>query len=617
VLSSGVSGRRGLGCRSRSNLLDPNSNPVYYPAVSLALWAAAALRTSSSTTRSSTSQISRGANRRSGLPQWNLAFFSTAVRFRTFLGSVDVRRLLESPGASQALVRRISHLLAAALLASQRSSRTRRDEAPVRRQRAEQARRVRRARKRYRARGVHGSSRPRTLAGAGEGRCLLRLGQYRESIASAHEGARAGSVALGVSGLDSTGHFHLGRDSTPAIRGARPRRTRESRTTRAPSSTAASCCRDSQTARSGHGVRSARRGSTRATPDLRLYAGRTWRAYRTARGEGGVERAHMRIRLGVGRSAAAELEQLDAANRRHVWAKLRGGVEHDSNVTLQNEYVFGSLRSRFQRAHQRDDTVAVVEGEARPRVLPRREQSAGGAAGYNGNAHDNVHELDLQYPWVTSGMTAGSPRYLGSPQPFYGYAWLEGDPFVSHGAARSRSPTPSTTTSSGPVFARGNYNEFLYHLHFDPRTCQFVRSATAMALEARRRRGHLPSCRQHVAARVAPPTRTTGPRGRDWDRNGCALGGRHQQLPWRWCSRCWRTTTTSRTRTARATTERRTDMCRVKAPRDRPHLRRPSRAQLPRHRWAAISARAQYTSAESTSTCFDYDPVGSRGVTSP
>jgi hypothetical protein len=110
-----------------------------------------------------------------------------------------------------------------------------------------------------------------------------------------------------------------------------------------------------------------------------LYAGAPGRASRTAsrrRRRSSARAMRIRTRSGVAR-AQAELEQLDAANRRHVWAKLRGGVEHDSNVTLQNEYVFGRFPD-FQPRNERDDTVAVFEGEAGLEFYRDEQQSRAG-----------------------------------------------------------------------------------------------------------------------------------------------------------------------------------------------------------------------------------------------
>ena len=81
VLSSGVSGRADwVIVQVPSNLLDPNSIPVYYPAVSLGTLGSGGVADFKLYYSLFDLQISQGAELDEGaLPQWNLAFFSTAA----------------------------------------------------------------------------------------------------------------------------------------------------------------------------------------------------------------------------------------------------------------------------------------------------------------------------------------------------------------------------------------------------------------------------------------------------------------------------------------------------------------------------------------------------------
>ena len=81
VLSSGVSGRADwVIVQVPSNLLDPNSIPVYYPAVSLGTLGSGGAADFKLYYSLFDLQIGQGTQiDEVGLPQWNLAFFSTAA----------------------------------------------------------------------------------------------------------------------------------------------------------------------------------------------------------------------------------------------------------------------------------------------------------------------------------------------------------------------------------------------------------------------------------------------------------------------------------------------------------------------------------------------------------
>ena len=507
---------------------------------------------------------------------------------------------------------RISHLLAAALLAVAALPALAADEAPVLRQRAEQLAASDRCEEALpRARRARELAPQDARAALVEGRCLLRLGQYRESIAPLTKARELDPSLSGVSTDLAQAHFHL--EEIDAASEELDRAEREN-----PNDARTQLYRGLVLSRQAKQREAAVAFDRAAGLDPSyagisgLYAGRTWASVQDReQAKAAFERARNADPSSEwGRSAAAELETLDVANRRHVWAKLRGGVEHDSNVTLQNEYTFGRFPD-FQHAHQRDDTVAVFEGEAGLEFYRDEEQSAGGAAGYNGNAHDNVHELDLQYPWVTLWYDRRlSEDTWVRVQPFYGYAWLESDPFVSHGGGTVSLSHTFKDNFVGSVFSRVNYNEFLYHIHLDPLDDQFVRFRNRDGLESESGvEGLFAVVPGSTSLRVGTAYSHYWAEGRDWDRNGLRTWvGATQQLPWRLVLEVLGTYYYHPYAHRSSYDPNGGRYVSGEGPTRTDHIY-DVHAELsyPLTSWAAISARAQYTSAKSNVEVFDYE----------
>ena len=223
---------------------------------------------------------------------------------------------------------------------------------------------------------------------------------------AARRRARARSEAAGRLGRPRAGPLPPRRDRRRERR-ARPRRAREPERRAHAALPRPRALAAGQAARGGARVRSRERARPRATGVAGLYAGRSWAsAQDREKARAALERARAPIPIRSGDAPRrSELEVLDAPYRRHVWAKLRAGVEHDSNVTLQNDDsavqpVPAVAVPGAATADEHEDTRAVFEAEGGLEFLRDEDQAAGGAVGYNGNAHDNVHELDLQYPWL-------------------------------------------------------------------------------------------------------------------------------------------------------------------------------------------------------------------------
>ena len=486
------------------------------------------------------------------------------------------------------------------------------DEAPVLRQRAEQLAASDRCEEALpRARRARELAPNDARAALVEGRCLLRLGQYREAIAPLTRARELDASLKGVSTDLAQCHYHLDEieDASAELDRAERENPDDART---------------QLYRGLVLSRQAKQREAAAAFDRAggldpsyagiagLYAGRTWASVQDReKAKQAFERAHSADPSSEwGRSAAAELETLDAANRRHVWAIARGGVEHDSNVTLQDEYTFGRFPD-FRRAHERDDTVAVFEAEGGIELYRDEKQSTGAAVGYKGNAHDNVHELDLQYPWATIWYD----RRLSEDtwvrlQPFFGYAWLESDPFVIHGGGTASLYHTFSDRFTGRLFSRLNVNDFLYHLHPDPPQDQFVRNRNRDGTESETGvEGSFALVPGSTSLRAGTAYSHYWAEGRDWDRNGLRTWiGATQQLPWRfvldvlgtyyyqpYAHRSSYDLDVARYTSGQGPT--RTD-----------HIWDAQvELRYPLTSWAEISARFQYTSAESNVEVFDYD----------
>src|SRR4029453_4466663 len=214
-------------------------------------------------------------------------------------------------------------------------------------------------------------------------------------------------------------------------------------------------------------------------------------------------------------------------------------LQHDDLLFLSSQLTFPE-----RRAHEQEDTTAVFEAQGGLEFLRDEDQAAGAAAGYFGNAHDNVHELDLQYPWLTFwyDRRLGEDTWLRL-QPFGGYAWLETDPFVIHGGGPPPITDAFTDRIAGRLHSRLNYNDFLYRIRPDPAIELLGGLPLSESVRHLRNRDGLESETGVEGNFVLFPQRTTprvGPayihyeaEGRDWDFQGSrSWVGATQVLPW-------------------------------------------------------------------------------------
>jgi tetratricopeptide (TPR) repeat protein len=458
-----------------------------------------------------------------------------------------------------------------------------------------------------------------------EGRCLLRLGKYRESLTPLTAARDLDPKLPGVSADLAQAHYHL--DEIDAASAELDAAEREN-----PNDARTQLYRGLVLSRQAK-QRDAALAFDRASvldPGLAgvagLYAGRSWAsAEERAQARAALERARKADPdSDWGRAAARELAVLDAPYQRHAWAKLRAGVEHDSNVTLQND----TLRyNPFQvpgqvpevNPDEREDTVAVFEAEAGLEFLRDEEQAAGAAIGYNGNAHDNVHQLDLQYPWAS----AWYDRRLAEDtwlrlQPFIGYAWLETDPFVLLGGGTVSVRHDFSDRVSGLVFSRVTANEFEYDLDPDPVVAFFDPPLAQRFLRFRNRdgieyetgvEGTFAVIPASTSLRAGTSYQRYEAEGRDWTRHGSRTWvGVTQALPWRFALDLLGSYTWHPYDHRSSYDENLLRYRNGEGPKREDQIwEAQAELRYPLTDWLQVSARGRYTDAESNVAVFDYD----------
>ncbi|HKA15716.1 MAG TPA: tetratricopeptide repeat protein [Myxococcota bacterium] len=500
------------------------------------------------------------------------------------------------------------------------------DEGPVLRQRAEQLAAGGRCEEALpRARRARELDPRDSRAALIEGRCLLRLGQYRESIAPLEAARELDPNASGVATDLGQAHYHL--DEIDAASAELDRAERENpNDARTQLYRGLVLSRQAKQREAGAAFDRASALDPGLTGMAALYAGRSYAsAQEREKAKAALERARAAEPDSEwGRTAAHELEVLDLPNRRHAWAQLRAGVEHDSNVTLQNNLPYGPFQIQqdpnLAHAHEKENTVGVFEAEGGLEFLRDEEQSAGAAIGYSGNAHDTVTELDLQYPWATFWYDRRlSEKTWARLQPFFGYAWLDANPYDVLGGATASISHEFTGRFTGDAYTRVMANDFRYHLKPDPVVAVAAGPATAERFRRFRNRDGVEYAAGVEGRFAVVPASTTlragseyqryESEGRDWEYDGSRTWiGVTQALPWRFVfdvlgSYGWYPYD--------HTSSYDENLLRYlvgKGP-DREDQIWDVQGELryPVTDWLEVSARGQYTDAESNVRVFDYD----------
>lgn len=265
-----------------------------------------------------------------------------------------------------------------------------------------------------------------------------------------------------------------------------------------------------------------------ADPYAAFFAGLAWqRANERQRARESLERARQSAGAGPWAGEAERaLAQLDAGSDvvASAWVRAVAGMEYDSNVVLRGEDV-----------QQPNDISGDADGRGVWSIEGgleafRSESWAGGViAGYQGNAHFDLHDFDLQYPtaslWLDRRIDDQSFVRI---QPFAGYAWYDADPYLRHLGGEVSYYRGFGDAGSGRLFARAGYQDYLFSTQGNSSAANRDGTLYLGGYEHALPVGKTTSLRAGVAAGgyVAE--------GRDYDSyTGAVHGGVHQQLPLR------------------------------------------------------------------------------------
>jgi tetratricopeptide (TPR) repeat protein len=127
------------------------------------------------------------------------------------------------------------------------------------------------------------------------------------------------------------------------------------------------------------------------------------------------------------RQADQQLRRLRAGPARHAWLVASASFEHDSNVVLLGRDV-----SRPSDVSDESDERGVWTANGGLDLYRDENATVGAMASYRGTTHTDLHSFDAHFPSVTvwidlalAESTVGTARYD------FGYAWLDGDPFLA------------------------------------------------------------------------------------------------------------------------------------------------------------------------------------------
>jgi tetratricopeptide (TPR) repeat protein len=298
------------------------------------------------------------------------------------------------------------------------------------------------------------------LAAAVEGRCALNLRRY-EDAAVALEAARQLDPGLPGVSLDLTvAYYHV--DDFEAANAALARAESES-----PDDPRVALYRGlllmeaSEDASAAAAFERASRMDSGIDPMASYYAALAWeRANDQERARRSLERVR---ESGSPWSDEAEdalqrLNEREGAATPRWWGVVSAGAEYDSNVVLRGDGVVLPADISDQ-----EDGRVIWSAELGTELL-RTENYAGGAiAGYHGNSHFDLHEYDLQYPtaslWLDRRIDELSFVRL---QPYGGYAWIDGDPYVGQGGGTLSYHRDYPEYGSGRAFVQASYQDYLF-----------------------------------------------------------------------------------------------------------------------------------------------------------
>ena len=275
------------------------------------------------------------------------------------------------------------------------------------------------------------------------------------------------------------------------------------------------------------------------------------------------------------------------------WVRAEGGMEYDDNVVLRSD----DIAEPNDISHD-DDGRGVWSVLAGTEFFRTHDWASGLIVGYQGSAHFDLHDFDLQYP---SGSLYLDRRVDDASfiriSPYGGYAWTGGSDYLAHVGGELSYYRGYRDAGSGHAWVRVGYQDYVFPQHNASE--QVVRDGM-----------------QYLAGydHALPVTGTTTLRagvvggayvaqGKDYD--SFTAGGNvgvHQMLPWKFEADAsggfaWEPYRVQSTFNLGDGADHREDKIWTAAA----ELARPLTP------WLTASARYRYINNDSNTTAFDYD----------
>ena len=264
-----------------------------------------------------------------------------------------------------------------------------------------------------------------------------------------------------------------------------------------------------------------------ADPYASYYAGLAWQqAQERERARESLQRARDRAAGGPwAEEADRALARLDAGGEApSLWLRAEMGMEYDDNVVLRSD----DVPEPNDISHD-DDGRGVWSLLAGAEFFRNRDWAAGAIAGYQGSAHFDLHDFDLQYPSGSLYLDrrVDDASYLRLA-PYGGYAWTGGADYLAHVGGELSYYRGYREAGSGRAWARVGYQDFLFPQHSDSE--EIVRDG----MEYMAGYDHALPVTGTTTLRAGVVGGAYVAQGRDYDYY--TIGGHagaHQLLPWR------------------------------------------------------------------------------------
>lgn len=296
------------------------------------------------------------------------------------------------------------------------------------------------------------------------GRCALRLNRYEAALGSLEEARRLDPGVQGVAIDLAMAHFHRA-DYVSAERELANAERAMPDDPRVALYRGLLLLQRAQDVEGARALERAGRLDQDIDPLASYYAGLAWeRARDRARAEEALRRVQSEAPgSDWAQQASLALDRLGEPYRRHWWADATLGMVYDSNVVLRGSGVVLPAEISNQ-----EDGVGVWSLESGYELLRNPDWSAGAIAGYDGSAHFDLNQFNLQYPtlagWIDRRIDDASFVRL---QPFFGYAWYDAEPYLG-AVGGNLAYYRRYAASSGRAFAEIVYDDYLFTIADDP-----------------------------------------------------------------------------------------------------------------------------------------------------